>query len=100
MIRSLNQYLESVKPWEVAKRRETDPEAEGHLAEILATAVGTLLQVGDLLVPFLPTTARAIQATFETGVIVPQNTVLFPKIYIHTPDPRAPKPESQPAPQA
>jgi methionyl-tRNA synthetase len=100
MVRGLNQYLENVKPWEVAKHRETDPEAEGHLAEILATAVGTLLQVGDLLVPFLPGTAKAIQATFETGVIVPQSTVLFPKIYIHTPDPRAPKTESQPAPRA
>ncbi len=92
MVRSLNQYLESVKPWEVAKKRETDTEAEGHLSEILATSVGTLLQISDLLVPFLPTTAKAIQATFETGVIVPQPTVLFPKIYKHTPDPHAPKP--------
>lgn len=92
MVRSLNQYLESVKPWEVAKRRETDPEAEGHLSEILATAVGTLLQISDLLVPFLPGTAKAIQSTFESGVIVPQSTVLFPKIYKHTPDPHVPKP--------
>lgn len=97
MVRGLNQYLESVKPWEVAKRRETDTEAESHLAEILATAVGTLLQISDLLVPFMPTTAKAIQATFETGVVVPQSTVLFPKIYKHTPDPHAPK---TPAPAA
>lgn len=91
MVRSLNQYLENVKPWEVAKNREKDPEAEQHLSEILATAVGTLLQIGDLLVPFLPSTAKAIQVTFETGVIAPQATVLFPKVYKHTPDPRAPK---------
>jgi methionyl-tRNA synthetase len=93
MVRSLNQYLENVKPWEVAKKRETDTEAEGHLAEILATAVGTLLQIGDLLVPFMPATAASIQATFETGIVKPADHVLFPKIYKHTPDPHAKKEE-------
>ena len=90
-VRSLNQYLENVKPWEVAKSRETDKEAESHLAEILATAVGTLMQIADLLVPFMPHTAASIHKTFETGVIVPQDGVLFPKLYIHTPDPHAAK---------
>ena len=100
-VRSLNQYLESVKPWEVAKQRETDKEAESHLSEILATAVGTLLQIADLLVPFMPHTADMMHKTFETGVIVPQEGVLFPKIYKHTPDPHAPKTAPQaPAPAA
>lgn len=90
-VRNLNQYLESVKPWEVAKTRETDKEAAEHLSEILATAVGTLLQIADLLVPFMPNTADYIHETFETGVIVPQENVLYPKIYKHTPDPHAPK---------
>lgn len=90
-VRSLNQYLESVKPWEVAKKRESEPEAEAHLAEILAHAVGTLLQIADLLVPFLPDTAEAIHKTFESGVVTPSAGVLFPKVYLHTPDPRAPK---------
>lgn len=89
MVRSLNQYLENVKPWEVAKQRELDKEAEGHLSEILATAVGTLLQIADLLVPFMPHTAQTIHSTFEKGVIFPQEGVLFPKIYKHTPDPHA-----------
>jgi methionyl-tRNA synthetase len=99
-VRSLNQYLENVKPWEVAKQRENDKEAEGHLSEILATAVGTLLQIADLLVPFMPHTAKVIHDTFETGVIVPQEGVLFPKIYLHTPDPHAgtQKPQSQSPP--
>ena len=88
-VRSLNQYLERVKPWEVAKRRDTDTDAEAHLSEILSQAVGSLLQIGDLLVPFLPHTAEIIHKTFESGVIVPQDGVLFPKIYLHTPDPRA-----------
>jgi methionyl-tRNA synthetase len=91
MIRSLNQYIENVKPWEIAKSREKDPEAEEHLSEVLAYAVGALLQIGDLLVPFLPATAARIHNTFESGVIVPSETVLFPKIYIHTLDPKAPK---------
>jgi methionyl-tRNA synthetase len=91
MVRSLNQYLESVKPWEVAKARETDPDVTAHLTEILATAVGTLMQIADQLVPFMPHTADVIHKMFETGVVVPQEGVLFPKIYKHTPDPHAPK---------
>ena len=90
-VRSLNQYLESVKPWEVAKTREQDKDAEEHLSEILATAVGSLLQIADMLVPFMPGTASAIHKMFETGVVVDQGGVLFPKIYNHTPDPHAPK---------
>lgn len=90
MVRSLNQYIERVKPWEVAKRRETDPEAQAHLAEILSHAAGTLMQIATLLTPFLPATARAIRTMFESGVI-PEGelTPLFPKIYRHTTDPRA-----------
>jgi methionyl-tRNA synthetase len=89
IVRSLNQYLETVKPWEIAKQKDKDPEAEPHLAEILAHCVGNLLQIGDLLVPFLPTTAKAIHAIFETGVVVQPEGVLFPKVYQHTPDPRS-----------
>lgn len=91
MIRSLNQYLENVKPWEIAKNLEKDTEAAAHLSEVLAYSVGALLQIGDLLVPFLPGTAARIHQTFETGVIVPTEGVLFPKIYIHTADPHAAK---------
>jgi methionyl-tRNA synthetase len=91
MVRSLNQYIENVKPWQIAKGIPADPEAEAHLAEVLAYCVGALLQIGDLLVPFLPGTAARIHQTFDSGVIVPYEGVLFPKIYLHTPDPRAPK---------
>lgn len=91
MIRSLNQYLEEVKPWEVAKRRDTDPEANGHLEEILLHSVGTLQQVSELIAPFLPTTAATIDHIFSGGVISPYEGVLFPRKYIHTPDPRLKK---------
>jgi methionyl-tRNA synthetase len=91
LIRSLNQYLEDVKPWEVAKNLQKDPEAEPHLAEILGHAVGTLQQIAYLLTPFMPTTAKAIEKIFDNGVVTPYEGVMFPKHYNHTPDPRAPK---------
>jgi methionyl-tRNA synthetase len=90
-VRALNGYLENVKPWEVAKTKDTDPEAAAHLNEILGYAASDLIQISDLLAPFLPTTATAIKKIFGTGVIVPFQGVLFPKIYKHTTDPRAPK---------
>lgn len=91
MVRSLNQYIDHVKPWMVAKQVGKDPEAEAHLSEILAHCAGALLQIGDLLVPFMPNTAATIHATFSDGVVTPQEGVLFPKKYLHTPDPHAPK---------
>lgn len=91
MVRSLNQYIDNVKPWEVAKGIGKDPEAEPHLAEILSHCAGALVQIGDLLLPFLPTAALKIQEIFESGVVKLPEGVLFPKIYIHTPDPHAPK---------
>ena len=91
IVRALNQYIDRVKPWEVAKKRQSDVEAEAHLAEILAHAAGTLLQVADLLLPFLPTTARSIKNIFASGVVPADVQPLFPKIYLHTSDPRAPK---------
>ncbi|HET8884673.1 MAG TPA: methionine--tRNA ligase [Candidatus Saccharimonadales bacterium] len=93
-IRSLNKYIEMVKPWEIAKKRETEPESAAHLAEVLGHAVGTLLQVGNQLTPFLPDTAEVIKRTFDSGVIVPLDKPggLFPKIYQYSADPRAATP--------
>ncbi|HEU4830794.1 MAG TPA: class I tRNA ligase family protein [Candidatus Saccharimonadales bacterium] len=90
-VRSLNRYIENVKPWEIAKRRDKDPEAEAHLGEVLAHCAGSLLQIGDLLVPFLPITAAKIHQMFESGVVTLPENVLFPRTYIHTSDPNAPK---------
>jgi len=91
MVRSLNQYIDNVKPWHVAKGIGTDPEAEPHLAEILAHCAGALVQIGDLLLPFLPNAATRILDTFESGVVKLPEGVMFPKVYLHTPDPHAPK---------
>jgi len=91
MVRSLNQYIDNVKPWVVAKGIGKDPEAEAHLSEILAHCAGALVQIGDLLMPFLPGTATRIHEIFESGVVRLPEGVLFPKVYIHTADPHAPK---------
>lgn len=87
MIRSLNQYIETVKPWELNKQKATDVEAGSHLNEALGNCVSSLMQIGDLLKPFLPETATKMNETFSTGVIKPLEKVLFPKIFIHTPAP-------------
>ena len=90
-VRSLNGYLEKVKPWQIAKVRDTDTDAADHLSEVLAHASSTLIQIADLLTPFMPSTAETIHKMFDTGVVPAAITPLFPKIYLHTPDPRAPK---------
>ena len=95
IIRSLNQYIDRVKPWEVAKNRQTDTEAEAHLAEILSYAAGALLQISELLAPFMPETSKAIKETFSSGVVPDNFQPLFPKIYLHTPDPRTKKAPEQ-----
>ncbi len=91
MIRALNQYIDRVKPWEIAKNRDKDVEAGAHLAEVLAHAAGTLLQIAELLLPFLPATARSIKSTFASGVIPADTQPLFPRVYLHSEDPRTPK---------
>lgn len=91
IIRSLNQYIEQVQPWQVAKKRQTDPEAENHLAEILAHACGTLMQIANMLEPFLPQTADNIRGLFAAGVVPNELSPLFPRKYLHTPDPRTPR---------
>lgn len=87
-VRALNQYIDNVKPWVIAKKAETDTESKDHLADVLSYAAGALVQIGDLLLPFMPTTARKINAIFETGVVEFDGQPLFPKIYLHTKDPR------------
>lgn len=91
-VQSLNVYLENVKPWEIAKKKAEDSDAEAHLAEVLAYSAGSLVQIAELLKPFLPQTAEAIHTIFDRGMVRPYKGVLFPRIYNHTPDPRVPKP--------
>lgn len=84
MVRGLNVYIEQVKPWEVAKTIDQDPEAKEHLDEILSYASGSLLQVAHLLVPFMPGVSEIILATFSSGVVKLPDRILFPKMHNHT----------------
>jgi methionyl-tRNA synthetase len=73
-VRDLNAYIEETKPWALAKAGDSD-----HLQAVLGSAVGDLLQVAEMLTPFLPKTAEAINVTFASGSIADVG-ILFPKI--------------------
>lgn len=73
-VRGLNQYIDEAKPWAIAK----DGDAE-HLQEVLAYQASALLEIADMLEPFMPQTASRIRATFIEGIIRPTDGVLFPK---------------------
>ncbi|HZM64232.1 MAG TPA: methionine--tRNA ligase [Candidatus Saccharimonadales bacterium] len=73
-VRGLNQYIDEEKPWEIAKAGDED-----HLREVLAYQVSCLLEIADLLAPFLPDTSAKIKGIFESGVVKPIDGTLFPK---------------------
>lgn len=73
-VRGLNQFIDQEKPWEIAKDKD-----EEHLREVLSQQVSDLLQIADLLEPFLPSTSAKIKLVFETGLVHPLETTLFPK---------------------
>jgi methionyl-tRNA synthetase len=73
-VRGINQYIDEEKPWVVAK--EDDPD---HLREILAYQASALLEIADMLVPFMPDTSAKIKAIFAEGLVRLTTTTLFPK---------------------
>lgn len=73
-IRGLNQYIDTEKPWVIAKEKDDD-----HLREVLAYCVSCLLEVAELLAPFMPDTAKKIEYVFSEGVVRPFEGTLFPK---------------------
>lgn len=87
-IRGLNQYIEEVKPWKIAKDGDED-----HLREVLAYQVSSLLEISDLLEPFMPDTAVKIRNVFSAGVVRPIENTLFPKkeSAVETGDPSTPE---------
>ena len=74
-VRGLNQFIDEQKPWLIAK--ENDAE---HLQEVLASMVSDLLEIAELLVPFMPNIAQAIKNIFKEGLLSAPKAVLFPKI--------------------
>jgi methionyl-tRNA synthetase len=73
-VKGLNQYVEEQKPWEIAASKD-----ELHLRETLAYMCGSLLEIAELLQPFMPDTAAKIQSVFGEGVLKPLPGSLFPK---------------------
>ncbi len=73
-VRGLNQYIDAEKPWEINKQGDPD-----HLREVLAYQVSCLLEIANLLEPFLPETASKIQAAFAEGLVNPIEGTLFPR---------------------
>ena len=73
-VRGVNVFIEEEKPWAIAK--EGDAE---HLKEVLAEAVGSLMEIAELLAPFIPETSDKIISVFSEGIISPVESPLFPK---------------------
>ena len=73
-VRGLNQYIDQEKPWEIAKQNDAD-----HLREVLAYQCSNLLEIADMLEPFMPQTALKIKAVFSEGIVRPLDGTLFPK---------------------
>lgn len=74
-VRGLNQLIDTEKPWEIAKTGD-----EVHLREVLAGFVSDLLEIADMLTPFMPGAAAKIQQVFGDGIVRPLEGTLFPRI--------------------
>ena len=74
-VRGLNQLIDTTKPWQIAKEGDAD-----HLREVLAELAADLLQIAEMLEPFLPSTAVKIRSVFETGLVRPLDATLFPRL--------------------
>lgn len=73
-VRGLNQYIDEEKPWVIAKSGDKD-----HLREVLAYQVSSLLNIAELLLPFLPDTADKIQKVFKPATVKLTAGTLFPR---------------------
>jgi methionyl-tRNA synthetase len=73
-VRGINQYIDEVKPWQIAKTKDAI-----HLREVLAYQVSALLVIADLLEPFMPATAVKIRHVFADGIVRTGDGQLFPK---------------------
>jgi methionyl-tRNA synthetase len=73
-VRGINQYVDTEKPWVIAKNDDKE-----HLRDVLAYSVSCLIEIAELLEPFLPETATKIQNCFKEGLVAPLGGPLFPK---------------------
>ncbi|MDB5186080.1 MAG: methionyl-tRNA synthetase [Candidatus Saccharibacteria bacterium] len=73
-VRGLNQYIDETKPWKISKTGDAD-----HLREVLAYQVSSLLEIAEMLEPFMPETASKIHHIFTDGVVRNIEGTLFPR---------------------
>jgi methionyl-tRNA synthetase len=73
-VRGINQYIDAEKPWTIAKEGDDD-----HLREVLAYQVSALLEIAEMLKPFMPATSAKIEAIFADGILTLPSETLFPK---------------------
>lgn len=73
-VQGLNKSIDEQKPWELAKSGDTEK-----LHQVLGELTKGMLEVSQLLAPFLPETVEKIQDIFTAPEIVPPATPLFPK---------------------
>ncbi|MFP6582348.1 MAG: methionine--tRNA ligase [Candidatus Hydrogenedentota bacterium] len=71
----LNQRIEEVKPWVLAKESRDD-----ELAVFLDEMIVGLRKIGTWLVPFLPETGDRLADMFRSGTPIGQSDPLFPRL--------------------
>jgi methionyl-tRNA synthetase len=74
LVKGLNVFIEQEAPWQLAKNGDDE-----HLKEVLAACVGDILQIGELLAPFMPQTSEFITKIFKEGYVKNYSGVLFPR---------------------
>lgn len=72
-VQKINRDIDEAKPWSLAKNGEVEK-----LQECMTGLICDLLDVNEMLTPFLPTACEKIKAIFADP-IVPPETPLFPK---------------------
>ncbi len=73
LVRSVNQLIDTEKPWELAKSDQKQ------LAWVMGQIIADLRQVGQLLLPFLPQTAGDIIRTIGGNQVDTTIGIMFPK---------------------
>ncbi len=81
-IQAANKFVDDEKPWQLAK----DSSSE-QLVNVMHTLIVDIRIITDELAPFLPETADKIKAIFGGDTMPVDTPILFPKKYLHTPDP-------------
>jgi methionyl-tRNA synthetase len=75
LVKSLNQFIDDNKPWNLHKIGESD-----RLREVLDDQVNQIRNIAILIKPFLPETSEKINNIFASNKLNVPETTLFPRI--------------------